>query len=1260
MSDLTNEPLGAGRVETRELDQEVRTSFLDYAMSVIVSRALPDVRDGLKPVHRRVLYAMHEAGLQPNRPTRKSARVVGDVMGNYHPHGDSAIYDALVRLAQPFSMRYPLIDGQGYFGSVDGDPAGAMRYCLTGDTRVATPEGTVRLDSIVPDAEPESDNPVSLEVLDRLGRPVRASMFFHSGEHPTLRLRTVEGFGLKGTVNHPVLCLVDMAGVPLLMWKLLDEVARGDRVLVLRKARADSGEISNRDHATATLMGAFVAEGWFGKRRGGFNNVDREFFETVLSVYDEVVGGPRYVYERTIRSGSLLRELDVHNLESVRRSPLACLVGVSSAEKEIPELVWRSPLAFKQAFLRALFTGDGSCSLLPRNSIQISYSTRSDKLADDIQKLLLEFGVISRLCRYAKGEVKVVIGNRRDARLFATRVGFLGAKQLKLEQALISLPSLGALRSRDRVPHVADYIRAESGATSVNRDWLGRHNVDHIERWQQGGTAIRERIASEEVKNVIEPLVSGDYYYATVESVTVGAVEPVYSLRVDTDDHAFVTNGFISHNTECRLSRMATELLRDIDADTVDFEPNYDESRRQPTVLPSRFPNLLVNGSSGIAVGMATNVPPHNLGEVVEGIIAMIEDPNIDVERLSQHIKGPDFPTGGSIVGRGGIRDAYRSGRGRITVRGRAHIEQLRGGKSAIIITELPYGVRKAGEGGVIEKIADLVKAGTLTEVPMSDEALQDHSDKEGMRIYVELKREAVPQVALNKLFKLTPLQTTFGYNAVALVDGVPKTLSLLELIRHYLEYQREVVTRRSKFELRKAEKQAHVLEGYLKALDQLDAVIALIRAAADTDEARTGLQRDFELSEIQAQAILDLRLSRLTKLAREEIQRDYADLQERIAELRAILGDPARIDGVIREELLEIKEAYGKSDDRRTEIVQAEDELELEDLIAEEDMVIAITRSNYIKRLPVTTYREQRRGGIGVMGMDLKDEDYIEHLFVASTHDYILFFTNVGKVYRLKVHELPLGSRQSKGRAIQNLLPFRQDEQVRAVVQTRNFEESEYLVFATKKGVVKKTRLSAYNTPLRSDGIIAIKMRDGDELVGVRHASGSDDVLMVSRKGQAIRFHETDVRPMGRDASGVQGMRLRTADEVIAVNIAHDDADVLVVTENGYGKRTPVRDYPVKGRGGLGVKTVQLTEAKGQLAGSRVVRDGYQVMLISDGGTVIRMAVDDIKRSGRSTQGVIVMRLREGEHVSSLAPVVEPAEDKSDAPNELEPVLEP
>src|SRR3954467_2513449 len=652
MSDLLPDALSGGRIESRELDQEMRSSFLDYAMSVIVSRALPDVRDGLKPVHRRVLYGMHEDGLQPGRPYKKSAATVGTVMSRYHPHGDSAIYDTLVRMAQPFSLRYPLVDGQGNFGSIDGDPPAAMRY------------------------------------------------------------------------------------------------------------------------------------------------------------------------------------------------------------------------------------------------------------------------------------------------------------------------------------------------------------------------------------------------------------------------------------TEARLSRVATELLRDIDAATVDFEPNYNESRRQPSVLPSRFPNLLVNGSAGIAVGMATNIPPHNLGEAIAGIVAMIDEPEIDVERLARHVKGPDFPTGGYIVGRSGILDAYRSGRGRIVMRARAHIEELRGGKSAIIVTELPYGVKKGGEGGVIEKIAELVESKVLTEIPMTDDALADHSDKDGMRIYIELKRDAVPQVALNKLFKLTPLQTTFGYNAVALVDGVPKTLSLLELIRHYLDYQREVVTRRSKYELRQAERRAHVLEGYLKALDNLDAVITLIRNAADTDDARTGLMEQFELSEIQAQAILDLRLARLTGLARKEIEQEFKDLQERIAELRAILGDPAKVDGVIKEELDVLLTAYARVDERRTEIVAGEDDLELEYLIAEEDMVIAITRSGYVKRLPVSAYREQRRGGIGVMGMDLKEDDYIEHLFVASTHDYILFFTSVGKVYRLKVHELPLGSRQSKGRALVNVLPLCRDEYVRAVIDTRTYGEVRDLLFATRHGVVKKTEFKSYDTVLKADGI--------------------------------------------------------------------------------------------------------------------------------------------------------------------------------------------
>ena len=555
--------------------------------------------------------------------------------------------------------------------------------------------------------------------------------------------------------------------------------------------------------------------------------------------------------------------------------------------------------------------------------------------------------------------------------------------------------------------------------------------------------------------------------------------------------------------------------------------------------------------------------------------------------------------------------------------------------------------MKKGGDGGVITKIAALVREKVVTEV--SD--LQDYSDKTGMRIQIELKREAVPQVALNKLFKHTALQTTFGYNAVALVDGVPRTLSLLEFVRHYLDFQREVVTRRSQYELRKALARAHVLEGYLIALDNLDEVIQLIRASDDADEARSGLMERFELSELQAQAILDLRLRALTGLERKRVEDEFADLQERISELRVLLGDESRIAALIKEELLEIKEIYGKSDDRRTEIVAGETDLELEDMIAEEDMVIAITKSGYIKRLPVTTYREQRRGGIGVMGMDLKDEDYIEHLFVASTHDYILFFTTVGKVYRLKVHELPLGSRQSKGRAIVNLLPFRQDEYVQAVIATRNFEEAQVPRVRHAEGHRQEApTFASYNTPLKADGIIAIKLREDDELIGVRLASETDDVLMVSRRGQAVRFHGKQVRAMGRDTSGVPGMKLRAGDEVIEVDIADDDADLLVVTENGYGKRTRVADYPVKGRGTMGVKTAQLVEGKGRLAGARIVRDGYQVMLISDGGTVIKIPVDGIRRAGRSTQGVIVMRLREGEQVATLAPVIGSDDDDRDA----------
>src|SRR3954471_14172114 len=809
--------LDGGRIEPRELAEEMRSSYLDYAMSVIVGRALPDVRDGLKPVHRRVLFSMNESGLQPGRPYSKCAAVVGDVLGKYHPHGDSAAYDALVRMAQWFSLRYPMVDGQGNFGNQDGYSAAAMRY------------------------------------------------------------------------------------------------------------------------------------------------------------------------------------------------------------------------------------------------------------------------------------------------------------------------------------------------------------------------------------------------------------------------------------TECRLSPLAVEMLRDIDADTVDFMPNYDERRREPIVLPSRFPNLLVNGSSGIAVGMATNIPPHNLGETIDATIELMDNPDATVDDLMKHIKGPDFPTAGTIMGMAGIREAYETGRGRVVMRAKLHTEDVRGGKTALIVTEMPYMVKKGGDEGVIQKIAELVESKVLNEIS----ALNDESDRTGMRIYIELKRDANPKVVLNKLYKHTALQSTFGVNMVSLGDTGPGLLGLKDVLRPYVRHQREVVVRRAKHELRDLERRAHRLEGLLIALDHLDEVIALIRGSRDRDTARTGLIERFELTEIQARAVLDLRLQQLTALEADALRKEHADLTERIRELRELLGNEDMVLDLIKTELQEISDRYG--DERRTEIHPSEDDVDIEDLIADQQMVISITNSGYIKSLPLATYRAQRRGGIGVIGMDMKDEDFIEHLFVSSTHDFLLFFTNRGKVYRSKVYDLPEMGRTSRGRYLGNVLPLREGERVQSVLATRDFTEAPYLVFATRNGTVKKTVFQAYNTPIKADGIIAINIRDDDELVAVRRVEEDDEILMVSHQGLTVRFKEQDARAMGRDTSGVRGMDVSgEGNYVLAMDVARPGQDLLVVTENGFGKRTSVDEYRLTSRGAKGVKTITFTEAKGMLAGALVVREHQELVFISQNGMVQRTAVRGINKYGRASQGVKVMNLRKDDRVSAVALVVE------------------
>ena len=798
-----------GALQIKEFGHEMRQSFIEYSMSVITARALPDVRDGLKPVHRRILYAMNESGIFPNRPHKKSAWTVGEVIGKYHPHGDSAVYEAMVRLAQWFSMRTPLIDGHGNFGNIDGDGAAAMRY------------------------------------------------------------------------------------------------------------------------------------------------------------------------------------------------------------------------------------------------------------------------------------------------------------------------------------------------------------------------------------------------------------------------------------TESRLAKPAMELLRDLQKDTVDWQTNYDESLAEPQVLPARFPNLLVNGCGGIAVGMATNIPPHNLGETIEATCMLIDNPEATTEELMTVMPGPDFPTGAVIMGTDGIREAYETGRGSITVRAKAHVETTKTGRSRLVFTEMPYQVNK---GNLQEKIAQLVNDKRIEGI--SD--LRDESNQKGIRLVIELKKDVIPQVVLNNLYKFTQLQTTFGVINLALVNGVPKCLTLREMLQHYIDHQVDVVTRRTRFDLKKAQARAHILEGYLLALDNIDEVIHIIRSSRTDAEASGRLIERFGFTPEQTQAILEMRLRRLTGLSRDQIEEELAGLRRAIAYYEDLLANPVKILGVIKDEMREISRKF--SDKRRTEIsAEGTKDLNVEDLIAEEDMVITVTHAGYVKRTPLDTYRAQKRGGKGVQGVNLKDEDFVEDLFVASTHDYVLFFSNKGKVYRLKVHELPIGQRTARGTAMVNLVPFAEGEHATAVITCRTFPDDEYLMFATVNGTVKKTAMSAYDRT-RRDGIIAINLREGDELVNVRRVREGDKVMLVSTDGKAIMFPESEVRPMGRDTSGVRGITLKGDAKMLGMEITNGNGDLFVITEKGYGKRTPVSDYPEHKRGGQGVFTITMTEKKGNLVACRIVGPQHELMIMTNEGVVIRVKARDISRLGRSTQGVRVMNLDDSDAVSAVA----------------------
>ena len=681
--------------------------------------------------------------------------------------------------------------------------------------------------------------------------------------------------------------------------------------------------------------------------------------------------------------------------------------------------------------------------------------------------------------------------------------------------------------------------------------------------------------------------------------------------------------------TESRLAKPAMELLRDLQKDTVDWQPNYDESLSEPSVLPARFPNLLVNGCNGIAVGMATNIPPHNLGEAIEAACMLIDNPDATTDELMQVMPGPDFPTGAVIMGTDGIREAYETGRGSLTVRAKAHVEDMKSGRSRLVFTEMPYQVNK---GSLQEKIAQLVNEKRIEGI--SD--LRDESNQKGIRLVIELKKDVIPQVVLNNLYKYTQLQTTFGVINLALVNGTPKLLTLREMLQHYIDHQVDVVTRRTRFDLKKAQARAHILEGYLMALDHIDEVISIIRSSRTDSEASERLIERFGFTPEQTTAILEMRLRRLTGLSRDQIQEELNGLRQAIAYYEDLLTNPEKILGVIKDEMREIERKF--ADKRRTKInPMGTRELNVEDLIAEEDMVITVTHSGYVKRTPVDTYRAQRRGGKGVQGVNLKDDDFVEDLFVASTHDYVMFFSNKGKAYRLKVHELPIGQRTARGTAIVNLVPFSEGEHATAVITCRDFPADEYLMFATAAGTVKKTAMSVYDRT-RRDGLIAINLREGDELVNVRRVREGEKVILVSTDGKAIMFPESDVRPMGRDTSGVRGITLKGDAKMLGMEITNGTGDLFVITEKGYGKRTPVSEYPEHKRGGQGVFTITMTDKKGQLAACRVVDPSHELMIVSTTGVVIRVRVEDISELGRSTQGVKVMDVDEKDSVCALA----------------------
>ncbi len=1274
------------------IEDEMRRSYLDYAMSVIIGRALPDVRDGLKPVHRRVLWAMNELGNQYNKAYKKSARVVGDVIGKYHPHGDTAVYDTIVRLAQDFSMRYPLIDGQGNFGSVDGDAAAAMRYCITGNTLTVTNKGLQRIENIS-----ESED-VDIKVLSHNQKVNTASKWFDCGEHSAFRVKTNRGYEITGTANHPLLVWgTAQNNRPHFVWKTIDQLRKGDFLVIdrsetlwtkkevalenfLPKIENSRVEIHKTPETLnvdlAFLLGALTAEGSSRENCIDFVNVEGEFADEFVAAWKRIF--PTCRLHRWLREPHGYGKKKYWQMQIVSQQVVGLLQNLGlngkSHEKQIPEAILRSPKIIVAAFLRGLYEGDGGVEKAGKSLLRVSLTSNSSELLKQTQVVLLRFGIAATLfsaASHGRKTHRLCITGKENLQKFADKIGFFSKAKRDALKVVVSEFSGIALSKTDFVPHLAGFVRANAFAET---SWLKRNNFDRLPRLRNSLSRLENIIGAEDF-SWIKELAASDYLFDPVVEIADAGDQKVYSLRVDSDCHSFVANGFVNHNTEVRMARFASDILADIEKETVDFNPNYDESLSEPSVLPTRIPNLLVNGSDGIAVGMATKIPPHNLTEVLDATVALLRKPAMSVDDLAQIVTGPDFPTGGFIYGGEELKRSYTTGRGIIQMRARAGIDRIGRGnteRDAIIVTEIPFQVNKAR---LIERIAELVNEKKLDGI--SD--LRDESDRNGMRIVVELKRDAVPQVILNKLYKMTPMQSSFGVINLAIVNGQPRVLNIKEMLEAFIEFRREVVKRRTEYELRRARARAHILEGLNKAIDALDYIVPLIRNARSVDEARQWLTGTLEtmnevknwkgtpndltlagflgklqkaiaglqFSEIQAQAILDLQLRRLSALERQKILDEYEGIIRLIAGLEEILGSETALRRVIIKELEEVKKEFG--DKRRTEIIAEGVELSIEDLIADEDVAITITKNGYVKRTPVTAYTRQGRGGKGRFGASTgKNDDFIEHLFIASTHAYIMVFTDNGQVFKIKVHELPDAATAGRGKAIVNLINIPTTRKLAGVVPVREFSEGRYVLMVTRKGVIKKTSLADFQN-INVRGINAINIDDGDELLDVVLTDGTKRIFIATHNGLAIRFDEKGVRSMGRSTRGVRGIDLRPDDYVVSVCAvsAEDNERMLSVSEQGFGKQTKITDYRFQSRGGKGVINMKATEKTGKVVAVFPVDEDSEIMIITQQGKLIRIEADSIRKTGRSASGVRLIKTDGGDKVTS-ASLVDPASEEA------------